>query len=74
MGSSRDWDLSTLTFICACAIYNAPTFTFLKNLRLVGLFTTLDVDNSKRLSREEFRQGMLVRYFFPHSIVTNACS
>ena len=35
-------------------------FMRLQNLRLVDLFTCLDKDGSKSLTREEFRDGLLV--------------
>ena len=35
-------------------------FMRLRNLRLVDLFTSLDTDGSKTLTRDEFRDGLLV--------------
>lgn len=35
-------------------------FTRLKNLRLVDVFTSMDTDKSWSLSRDEFREGLLV--------------
>ena len=35
-------------------------FLRISNLRLVDLFTTLDKDGSKSLTREEFRDGLVV--------------
>ena len=32
-----------------------------RNMRLLDLFNSLDADGSKSLSREEFRQGLMVR-------------
>ena len=36
----------------------------LRNLRLVDLFTSLDKDASKTLTRKEFMDGLLVRNFY----------
>ena len=32
-----------------------------RNMRLVDLFQSLDTDGSKSLTRDEFREGLLVR-------------
>ena len=36
-------------------------FMRVKNLRLLDLFASLDKDGSKSLTRQEFRDGLLVR-------------
>ena len=36
-------------------------FMRIQNFRLVDLFTSLDKDGSKSLTRKEFRDGLLVR-------------
>jgi len=41
----------------------------LKNLRLVDMFRSLDGDNSKSISRDEFKRGLMVRIQFQELFV-----